>query len=424
MNNIIQKERIYLFSPSANICVDAVIDSIIEENELRKAIDAAVNSHQILCSKVVMQSNGIASFELCEGNREISLEKYSSSWQCVALAQELKAFHIDKGETIRFFYSYKEGKTEILVIAHHIVGDGLSFVLFMEDFLKSLNDCTLPFRPIQLLTYNDLPKHPKLNPIMRMIINRTNQKWKKNGKAFSLEAYEKIFDTYSNNNKTDILVKTINGEQLTQLLHFTHENGITVNSLLVTAFAAADSTSPNIGIAINVRPEKFKGMGNYATGISIKTAYDNRKTFIENAKAIDIAIGKKLKAPASKYFLYEFMNSISPSLIDSMYFSLAGLFENVISAEVSKMCGYVSNPTGTSITNLTNIKIEDNNNGYHYESLFFIPPYVPNVSRVIGASTYKNTLTLSTHFLQRCYENENKIFINAYELILALISNK
>ena len=77
-----------------------------------------------------------------------------------------------------------------------------------------------------------------------------------------------------------------------------------------------------MGIAASIRPEQFTGMGNYATGISIRYRYDTKKDFWKNAQAVHQLIYRKLNNPNKKFFLLKFMDSLEPGLIDSAYFSV------------------------------------------------------------------------------------------------------
>lgn len=176
MNNRIQKERIYLFSPTANICVVVGFNRRIEKQVLEQSIRTAVKQQEILCSRVIVSDDGSAFFKPYEKREPIVLKEYNSNWKDVAAEQEQVPFHLGQGETIRFFCSYQENGTELLIISHHIVGDGKSLMIFMDDLMKVLNGEPISLRPLQLLSASDLPKHPQLNPLMRLTINRTNSR--------------------------------------------------------------------------------------------------------------------------------------------------------------------------------------------------------------------------------------------------------
>lgn len=75
-------------------------------------------------------------------------------------------------------------------------------------------------------------------------------------------------------------------------------------------------------------------MGNYSTGISIISTYSKEKTFLQNAQAVHKLIYAKLDSPKEKYMLYEFMTLLNPSLIDSIYFTLAGKYQKMPNASL------------------------------------------------------------------------------------------
>ena len=58
------------------------------------------------------------------------------------------------------------------------------------------------------------------------------------------------------------------------------------------------------------------------------------------------------------------------------------------------MCGYTDSPGGLSLSNLKRLDMPDGA-PFRCETLYFVPPYIPNVRAVVGISTFRNTLTLT-----------------------------
>ncbi len=421
MEFTIQKERIHLFSPSVHVWAIATIDGEVQESALQAAVHAAACSHPILCSRVELRSDGTASFVLQDSAPQIDVKPYDIGLTDAIKREEKRPFQIEKGEMVRFLYASRTGKTELLAMMHHLAGDGHSLIILMADILRSLNGGPLALRPMQLLSRDDLPPHPGLNPIMHWMMKSVNARWRRCGKVFSTAEYDAMRRAYADEYESGLLLREIEGDQLSALQRTASDNGLTLGSLLTTAFAASMKDSPSIGIAVDIRPPDFAGMGNYATGISIQAAYDAQLPFLQNARDIHDLIYRKLAKPRDRFFLYEFMNALSPTMIDSIYFTRFGGYANKLSKSVCKMCGYVPEPQGTSISNLGQIKIESEEDWrYRYEALFFLPPYVPNVRRVIGLSTYNGRLTLSLRTPDSNIKAEQACFDAAYRALAAL----
>lgn len=230
---------------------------------------------------------------------------------------------------------------------------------------------------------------------MRLMMKLTNLRWAKSGKTFDYEAYRRMFKSYCADHKTIMLTRTITANQVNTLKDLSRGRGITLNSLLTAAFASTVPTGESVGIPVDVRTQNMTGLGNYAIGVSVKPEYDEKKSVIDNAVIIHKLIQDKLDRPKDRYFLNDFMGSISPTLTDSIYFSAYDGFENPISKSLSEMCGYVSDPKGITITNLKTVQAQSDTDGrYNYEKLVFIPPYIPNVRSVVGVSTYNGEMTI------------------------------
>ena len=62
MNHLIQKERIHLMSPCANVAAVAVLPGTVPETALQTALDLAVERNRILCARVEVSPDGTACF--------------------------------------------------------------------------------------------------------------------------------------------------------------------------------------------------------------------------------------------------------------------------------------------------------------------------------------------------------------------------
>lgn len=392
----IDKERIWIFSPVNNIVIKVDIKGILLEEQLKEAVRDAVNHYDMLHQKIILDDEGNAYYQKSE-IFEPTIKPMERDWKEVARQQEKYPFAIDKGEFIRFFYKKTETGMTLLIIAHHIAGDGISFTYFVQDILRSLSGEKIEHKKLELYNMDNLPRKARLRAPITWLIKYMNRMWKKTGKKFSFNDFYNMYDKYWNNQ--DNLIYTYNLEEdiYDSIYRYSKENKITINTIVTTALIRASGELSDVGMAVNVREDGFIGMGNYATGISVKYQYNEKKNFIENAETVQKMIYDKLNNASKKYFLLQFMRSIEPTLIDAIYFNACCDYNNKTAEIFSKMFGYKGNPKGISITNLTKLPIETKYGSYEITDFVFVPPLVLNAKIIIGIATIGRKMVLSLH---------------------------
>ncbi|MEK3904603.1 hypothetical protein [Paenibacillus sp. FSL R7-0179] len=405
----IQKERTHIFSPSITIAMLGIIQGDVSDHDLGAAIAAAVSNHEILSCKITFDEQGEAFYEKIEQPR-IHIEPFDRDWKAVVQDQETIAFDWVNGELIRFFVKRQQDSFQLLILAHHLTGDGLAVSYLLNDVLHALNGDELIYKRLQLFDPKTVPPRSKLPPWMRIILHGLNRKWNSTGKAFNYTEYQEMYQSYWSSRTTKIYCKELNESQLSALKETAKRQGITINSLLTTAFAKSAQGHSDIGLAVSVRPKNYRGMGNYATGISIRYRYNKTHDFGANAHKVHKRIYKKLNNHKAKFFLLQFMNEVSPTLIDAAYFSAYGGYVNKAAHTVSNLFGYGVKPKSISITNLTTLDIHKSQGKYSLTAVSFVPPLVPNARRIVGICTFEDRLTLSLHVAGNDLLSEEKDF--------------
>lgn len=406
----ITSERTNLFAPNIHVAMSVLIKGCNHHEELIEAIQIACLQNEILNCKIVLEENGEAFYEkISTSNQSIIYRENNSAnqWISIIKEQECIPFDIFHGELIRFFLLKEEEHIRLLLIAHHLAGDGISYTYLIQDILKALqkkSDLTL--KPVALFDTKTLPKKYRLSLTMRLMISYLNRSWKKRGKVFNEEDYDRIYNSYWANRSTEIYTYSVKDEDFLKLKQKAIECNVTVNTLIQTIMLRAYQEKADVGLAVSIRPEGFKGMANYASGIAFDYQYSSYKTFAENAKAIHQRIQKKLKDSKKKYFLLQFLDALEPTLIDSTYFAAFTEFEDKLAKQVCKMFGYSGKPKDLSITNLTKLDIPTEYGEYSIEDFWFVPPLISNAKRLFGVATLGNTMNLTFH-VENTKEREN-----------------
>ncbi|MGN6710253.1 hypothetical protein [Anaerocolumna jejuensis] len=392
----IDKERTWIFSPVNNIVFKVEIKGSVTEQHLRDAIHNTVTHYAMLHHKIVLDDKGNAYYEKTEAFAPV-IQPLKNGWMETAREQEKIPFAIDRGEFIRFFYHLTDSGAVLLIIAHHIAGDGISFTYFIQDIMNSMAGVKIEYKDLELFNMENLPKEADLRAPMTWLMKYMNRKWKKTGRTFDFNDYYSMYYKYWNSRETLIYTYNLENDIYDSICSYSKENKISVNTMVTTALIRAGGGLCDVGMAANIREKGFTGMGNYATGISIKYHYNEKLDFTENARQVQDLIYGKLNDVSKKYFLLQFMRNIEPTLIDAIYFNACDDYHNKTARTFGSMFGYNGNPKGISITNLTKLPIAADYGEYEIKDFTFVPPLVLNAKRIIGIASIGRKMVLSLH---------------------------
>lgn len=408
----IEKERLWVYSPVTQVVFEA--DYLgCNEGQLIQSIDKAVNCYEALKSKVMIDKEGRAWFVPIE-QANYSIQQDDRVAEEMICEQEKKPFDIWKGEYIRFFYRLMEDRIRLTVIAHHIIGDGLSFAYFLESILVSLTGKQLELIPAKEISIKQINEQSKLSLPLRIMERHFNKKWKKYEKIFSISEYEEMARQYWQTHESMVVSKCINNKAYEQLIAYSKKVDVTVNTLIITAFLEADQVDTDCGIAISLREAEDPSMGNYAIGASMHYKYDGAIGFRRNAENVQKLIYKQLKDKSKKFFLLNFMGNMEGTLLDAVYFAACGGYENPLANQYAKMFGYMGNPKGLSVTNLKVLPIKTEIGEYRVQNIRFIPPLVLNLKNIVGVASANDALSITLHLDAKKEVNRSlEIFENA-----------
>lgn len=108
-------------------------------------------------------------------------------------------FDFEKRPAIRFLLVQSEEVSELVVMCHHILCDGMSLAYLVRDVLEHLGD---PSREVTVLpapapvSPDTMPSELSLNSIVRYVIRRINRKWEADPVYFDQHDYELLTDAY------------------------------------------------------------------------------------------------------------------------------------------------------------------------------------------------------------------------------------
>jgi NRPS condensation-like uncharacterized protein len=442
-------ERFLSLSPYSIVTVIARIKGNITEDMLTEALQKAQQRHTNLRVRIKQDDeyNPLFTSEDVKNIPIIIVQRESNDhWITVHHEESKKPFEFDKRPAIRFILVHSQNISELIILCHHIICDGLSLAYLARDIMVYLGDLAKEAEilsdpvPIDL---NNLPKDISTNPVVKFFINRINKGWRKEKVHFDMEDYRNINEAYWMKAKHRILSIELSEPQTASLMTRCREENTTVNSALTTAFVGAQQIVQsgkkelsNIYIAGNLRDrlEKPAGeeMGFFAGTVTLDYSYNEKKGFWENARRLN----KKVQPLYTNKNLFKeglTWCHLEPGILEAINFKrLGGLVPSHFSryeklSTFSKRDDVVSSilkrekmesldkiVMGTAVTNLTRMDFPREYGDLELDRLIMNPGgAIPlsNVNLVLGAVTCSGKLSLVVEYEEGTVDTETMIQI-------------
>lgn len=390
-------ERPNLFEPNDYIVFYIGIGREVIAEDLAAAVKAAYRANEATMSKVLLRTDGAACYEKmsCSGCKVKILQ---GDWREIIRENEKIPFKLENGEFVRSFVISVGEKLFLLVMAHHLVGDGKALVYFIESVMNALAGKELEYKPLTLLTRQSFPKNEKLPIHAKLYTTYCNRKWRKLGSpAFTWTDYYKLHHDYWKKAASNIKYKIFSKEETAYIKEKAKQMGVSVNSYVIAAFLQADTNNRIVGIPVSVREDGNKSMTNLTSGISIWHRFSEKRSFCENARQIHQKVHKAIQK--HKWFVLQFLSALSPTLLDGVLLNTYQCFQNRLVKQLGKVMGYTGD-RDLGITNLTVLDIPTVYGAYKIEKLIFVPPAVSYARSIIGVSTINGEMTLTYHYME------------------------
>ncbi|BCN29166.1 hypothetical protein [Anaeromicropila herbilytica] len=401
MNKQIISERTNLFEPNVYIGMYVEIDGNPPVELMKDAFQKAFPKNELTMSKVVIEKNGRAYYQRLEqsGCKAVFTE---SDWRSIIEENEKQPFAINCGELMRVFVK-ESGK--IFIMAHHLVGDGKSIIILLQDALMVLAGNQTQYKPANIITKEFLQAKTKLNFFVRKYISYQNKVWEKVRKHYSWDDYDAIHKKYWEDHASNILTHTFNKEETEHIKEMAKAYKVTVNSYLISLILCVRNDINVVGIPIDIR-EDDKSMSNQVSGIAIKCKDVKKKKLKEKTKEVHTKIQKMLNATVHKYFVLIFMSELCPTLIDAVLLAAHGLTNNKRAKKVAYALGYKGmKKRDFGISNLGIIEMQTDYGQYKVDNVIFIPPSISYTENIMGVSTINERMTITYHGMKKDEEN-------------------
>lgn len=400
-------ERPNLFEPNDYITFCVRISGKLCARDLVSAVKSAYKANESTISRIILRPDGRAFYEMLPES-SCKVEITNGDWQEIARRNEKIPFELKNGELIRSFVIPYGNEFILLIMAHHLAGDGKALVYFIESVMNALSGVKLKFKPLSVLTRESFTE--RLPFFVRKYTAYCNRKWRAMGEqSFTWEDYYNLHNGYWANNASRIQHKTFSSEETAHIKELAKQIGVSVNSLTVAAFLQAKCQNCVVGIPISVRDNGKKSMANFTSGISISHYYSEKQTFVENARQIHRKIRRAIEK--DRLFVLQFMADFSPSIIDGILMTTHDCCQNPLLERLAKVMGYSGKrKRNLGITNLTVLDIPMVYGENSIEEIIFIPPAISYSDNIIGVATIGGKMTVTYHGMEGNNNEQNRVF--------------
>jgi len=348
-------ERIFARSPYAIVTMVARIKGNVSENMLKDAIKKVQKRHQNLRVRIQEDADHIPFFT-SEGIQEIPISIISREsdehWISVYHESCTIPFEFEERPAIRFILVQSPDISELIILCHHIICDGLSLAYLARDLMIHLGDptCEVEVLPDPVpIDKDNLPKEVSVNSIVKYVINRISKKWKKNPTYFDQEDYLSLNQAYWKNFSHQIVSVELSEAQTTTLVKRCRKEEVTVNTAITSAFAGAQfiiqgsKVNPNNVIATSFRDRIPKpsgeAMGYFAGGVNFKIKYNRKMRFWDNSRKLQ----KKVKPLYNNKNMFKEILPwmyLDPTIMESLSFKMIGPLVSPDSPRYNKLSSF------------------------------------------------------------------------------------
>ncbi|MHA1978927.1 MAG: condensation domain-containing protein [Candidatus Hodarchaeales archaeon] len=450
-------ERIFARSPYAIVTVVARIKGNVSETMLKNAVGKIQQRHTNLRVRMHEDENHILWFT-SDGVKDIPIEvvarESNEQWMDVYHETCKIPFAFEERPAIRFILVQSPQISELIILSHHIICDGMSLAYLARDLMVHLGD---PAREVEVLPnpvpvdIDNLPEEVTLNRIVKFFINRMGKKWTKNPIFFDQADYESLNEAYWKKYKHEMVSMELSEGDTSVLVEHCRKEGVTVNTALTAAFIGAqyviqeDKVNPYIAIAGSVRDRLLKpageSMGYFAGGVALNFKYNTKVDFWENARKLH---GKVKPLYTTKNLFKEMLTWIylEPGIMESLGFKMIGGLVSSESPRYDKLSTFSKQDDlissllkrqkmdslekpfiGTAMTNLTRLDFPTTYGSLELDRLIMNPGGLfplAIVNLVVGAVTCANKLSLLIEYTQETVDAQSmaKITEKAKEFLL------
>lgn len=301
-------ERFFSYAPFATVTMVARIKGEVTEEMLKIAVEKAQQRH-ILMRVRIREGKDDELWFTSEGVGEIPIEvvprKDEIDWIEIHADRLKIPYDFEIRPAIRFVLVQSKQISELVILCHHIICDGMSLAYLARDlmvYLGNPEDEAEMLAPPEPISLDNIPSEVAPSGVIKYFINKIKQKWAEEYVSFDQEDYEAINQAYWENFTHEIQPIELSESETSELVARCRQEKVTVNTALIIAFLGATKFvaeekphQAKTAVAVSLRDRlpdaPGEGMGYYALGLEVEYKYNPKKSFWENARRYHKKIG-------------------------------------------------------------------------------------------------------------------------------------
>lgn len=383
----------FLLEPSIYISMLVSLDGEITTKELTEAVEKVYTQNETTMSKIVLDNGKVFFQKLPQTGCKVFVEQ--RSWREIMHESEKNTFRINEGELVRSYIIPENQGCSLLVMAHHIMGDGMALIMLLQDILCNLTGKEVEYRPLNREGIEQVPSDLKLPFFESIGIKNLNTMWEKNSRIFTWQDYYDIHEKFWSLRESDIQFEVIEKEEINEIKAVCKKQDITVNSYMVAKLLQRNPEYANFCCPISLRGNN-QSISNRVALLKMPYKYNKKKTFLENAKEVHKIIRSHIEDRNKKYYISMMLGKLAPTLLDSALMYTYGGYDNPVSKLIAAIMGYVGDrKTHLSVTNLQKVDLKTDYERFQLKGIAFMAACMSATKDVACISTFQDKMTIS-----------------------------
>jgi NRPS condensation-like uncharacterized protein len=451
------QERRFLSSPTSNISLVLRLQGNVSEQSLKIAVKKMLVTYPLFGVRLEWEVDGVH-WSTTEGAAEVPIKVHAresdSTWFDVLNKEYAIPVRPSIGPLTRIILVKGNAISELIVFCHHIISDGRSLQLALQEILLHLGDSNreppiVPEAPP--MTPEIFPEGTSMSKLRAFMIKRINKKWEKEKVEFDEEDLQNIWESVWKNTRYGVEIIEFNEDETQRMIEISRSNDVTLNSTLLIAFAKAriDTVSPDdtkLKIATTVDARKrlsvdcSDSVGFYAGGSFFKFDFKEGISLWDNVRNYHKAVSKelidnKIFGTVVDHFI------LDQTLVDAITYSITGNQVEQHQSRYQKLSEYAGKKDGLAAkftermlsnspevlsTNLGKIDFLYEIPGLQVDRVFFLPTSALGMDIVLGIATASNKLTITLNYYHGYVDGERirKVRDKAEEILRAILKEE
>ncbi|VVB63760.1 Alcohol acetyltransferase [uncultured archaeon] len=439
LRRISNGERLWLWSPQANVAVAARIIGDVSDKDLMIALGSARRMHPLLGAKVIFDDHHdawLSTDKVPDTLLRIVPRRSETQWFEEIRHEHHMPFEPEIGPMIRLVLIYSPQVSELVVFAQHSICDGDALAILIRDILVYYANPAKEMQVLQPPTCEECFPEERISPsgfIKKIIINHYNRQWRKKPYYFTQMDFMQVHKAYWDRSQYNIALIQLEPEETSVLAAKCRENGVNITSASTAAFLAAyrDILGPFpkdrriVWIAYDLRRHLQENIGDVfgllAGAIQFKFDYKQNKSLWKNAQDIHNILRKdveKLRTVGREFKLFD------PTLVDALTFApfaqsvpeafertknLSAFANNTKNAAHSLSRKSASRFPGTISTNLGRLDFPEYYGDLRLDRMFFIPGASEFAPLILGGVGINGKLVFSLNYMEEVGKSNSSL---------------